>query len=372
MIATIFATLAALLSAVYSVRLTTRTNREVELLKADLARDAAADKSRRDYEYEARKRIYAECEPLIIRLAESCDYAAARIISLTDERRWGELRATRDPHSYWMLAKSSEVISTAHALLEPLALFTLLSEKITLVDLSFEPRLSEIYTLARAAYTTHLSDYQIAALAPPLDYDPVVPGWRAKRDVDPAKYWWQGLTRVRLDPAVEVCIHRDMGRVTTISEFEDRYVALFDAPSDSRAKSLGLFCNPLYNFTPESRPVYWRMLMCLMLIYRRIAQRSRLHTTAPVHSNFDFSRSDIDSLQKTPGVADSQLDSSIKAASPTQTPYLPEPCTRAKETGRPEPVEPSGGSQRARATCVAEAHTLAATPRRTAAVNSHA
>ncbi|MEV6639094.1 hypothetical protein [Amycolatopsis sp. NPDC051371] len=314
MIATVGAALVALFSAAYSVRLTTRTSREVEVLKADLAREAAADKSRRDYEYEARKRIYAECEPLVIRLAESCDYAAARIISLTDERRWGELRATRDPNRYWMLTKSSEVISTAHALLEPLSLFALLSEKVTLVDLGFDQRLAEIYTLARAAYQTHLDDYQIAAIGQPLDYDPVVPGWRAKRAVDPAKYWWQGLTRVRLDPAVELCIHRDAGRVTTISEFEERYITLFDAVEDSRNKSLGLFCNPLYNFTPESRPVYWRLLMCQLLIYRRIANRSRLQTVVPVTSTFDFTRSDIDALQRTPGVSDSQLDSSIEAA----------------------------------------------------------
>jgi hypothetical protein len=125
-----------------------------------------------------------------------------------------------------------------------------------MVDLTSDLRLLEIYTLARAAYQVHMNDYKIASLEPALAYDPVVSGWREKRITNPATYWWQGITRFRLDPAIESCIHRDAGRITTIGEFESRYAELFDAPKDSRAKSMGLFCNPIYNFRPDDRPVY--------------------------------------------------------------------------------------------------------------------
>ena len=312
--ASIAAAILVLVSAVYAVRLTTRTSKEVEVLKVSLARESAIDEARRNYEYEARKRVYVECEPLVLRLAESSDYAASRIISLSDSRRWDELRATRDTGSFWMLSKSSEVISMAHALLEPLGLYTLLSEKVTLVDLTFDHRLSEIYTLARAAYQVHMDDYRIAAMLPTLGYDPVVVGWRQKREMNPATYWWQGLTRARLDPAVELCINRDADRVVTISEFEDRYLKLFDAPQDSRGKSLGLFCNPLYNFRPEHRPVYWRMLMCQLLIYRGISHRSRLPADVLTSPHFDFDRQDIDSLQRSGAVEDEFLNSSLDVA----------------------------------------------------------
>lgn len=310
----VLAAILAFASAVYVARSTRRTNEQIEVLKSNLALESAEAQSRREYEFAARKRIYDECEPIVLKLATSCDMAADRIIDLADPRRWTELRATRDINSYWMLSRSSEVIASARALLEPLAYYTLLTEKVTLVDLNFDLRLAEIYRLSSAAYRVHLNDYKIAALPPKLLYDPVVPGWREKRAREPATYWWQGLTRGRLDPAIELCIHRDAIRLTTLSEFEDCYLELFDSPEDSRAKSLGLFCNPLYGFTPADRPVYWRMLMCQLLIYRRISRRSRLPTEAATLPTFDFDRRDIAALQRPGKIADTLLDQSLDVA----------------------------------------------------------
>jgi len=196
------AAVVAVASTVYVARTSRRTSAEIEVLKSSLARESAEEQSRREYEFAARKRLYEECEPLVLKLASSCDTAADHIIDLADSRRWVELRATRDINSYWMLSRSSEVISFARALLEPLAYYTLLSEKVTLVDLNFDRRVAEVYKLARAAYRIHLDDYKIAAAPPALMYDPVVPGWREKRAREPAAYWWQGLTRGRLDPAI--------------------------------------------------------------------------------------------------------------------------------------------------------------------------
>jgi hypothetical protein len=71
--ASIAAAILALVSAVYAVRLTTRTSKEVEVLKVSLARESAIDEARRNYEYDARKRVYVECEPLVLRLAESSE-----------------------------------------------------------------------------------------------------------------------------------------------------------------------------------------------------------------------------------------------------------------------------------------------------------
>ncbi|EOD70227.1 hypothetical protein H480_02154 [Amycolatopsis vancoresmycina DSM 44592] len=213
-----------------------------------------------------------------------------------------------------MLSRSSEVISFARAFLEPLAVYTLLSEKITLVDLAFDARVNEVYTLAEAAYQVHLNDYKIAAIPPALTYGPVVMGWREKRVAESATYWWQGLTRGRLDPAIETCIHRDAGRLTTVAEFENRYLELFEAPQDSRSKSLGLFCNPLYNFRPEDRPVFWRMLMCQLLIYRRISARSRLPEGIKVSHRFSFDMRDIDTIQRAGEIKDDLLESSLNVA----------------------------------------------------------
>ncbi|WP_431968776.1 hypothetical protein [Nocardia sp. bgisy134] len=304
----------ALGSAVYSVRSTTRTSKDVEVLKAKLVQEAAAAEARRNLEYQARAKIYAESEPLVLKLAESADYAASRIIGLSEPRRWPALQATVDSSTSWMLSRSSEVISTVHALLEPLALLTLLREKTNFVDLAYERRLFEIYALARGAYNAHLDDYAIAEIPPAHTYDPVVPGWREKRVENPATYWWQGITRGRLDPAIEVCINREADRAATVDEFETRYIDLFNRPDDSRHKSLGLFCNPIYNFRPEDRPVFWRILLCQLLIYRRLSKRSRVSGEVAMSAGLDFDHKDIDQLRRSNAISDELFESSITAA----------------------------------------------------------
>jgi hypothetical protein len=74
--------LLAVAASVYATRTTTRNSKQLEVLKVSLARESAEEQSRRAYRDEARRRIYAEAEPLVLKLAESCDYAASRIIQL--------------------------------------------------------------------------------------------------------------------------------------------------------------------------------------------------------------------------------------------------------------------------------------------------
>jgi hypothetical protein len=70
-----------------------------------------------------------------------------------------------------MLGKSSELILTAHAFLEPLALSNLLSEKLTPIDLGFDKRLSTVYELSRAAYRSRVG--LAFATSDRLDFDPL-------------------------------------------------------------------------------------------------------------------------------------------------------------------------------------------------------
>lgn len=157
----VVAAVLSLASAAYVARATRRTGKDIELIRAELASDMAEQQSRRDYELAARRRIYDEAEPLILKLAASCDFAAERIVELADPRRWPQFDAVRDS-SFWMLSRSSQVIATARALLEPLAVYTLLSEQLTLVDTSLDSRICEIYTLAPAAYGLRLEPWTAA------------------------------------------------------------------------------------------------------------------------------------------------------------------------------------------------------------------
>jgi hypothetical protein len=305
----------ALASALAVAHQNARSAREIERLKAELNRTSAIEAAERSTRDEARRRLNAEVEPLILKIANAADDASDRIIELVDRRRWQEYRLARESHSAWMLSRSSRLIGTAQALLEPLALYTLLTEKITLVDQSFDPRIGEVYELMRAAYRNHSRDAELADLEPRIDYAPITPGWRELREQDPAKYWWQGLTRPHLASAIEVVIHRDANRPVTSDEFRSRYVNLYEAAElEGRGKSLGLFCNPLYGFTIDTRPVYWRLLLSQLLIYRRAAQRARLTSALPLSTQFTFAQRDLAELQRLNGVSDQALETALSVA----------------------------------------------------------
>ena len=56
------------------------------------------------------------------------------------------------------------------------------------------------------------------------------------------------------------------------------------------------------------------MLMCQLLIYRRILRQSRRSTEAVTLSTFDFDRRDVAALQRSGGIADALLDESFDVA----------------------------------------------------------
>src|SRR5215218_7940770 len=70
-------------------------NEELAKLNATLGKRKSEDDARRDYDYEARKRLYKECEPLLFRLAEASENGLHRIFSLARTARMGDLGPQR-------------------------------------------------------------------------------------------------------------------------------------------------------------------------------------------------------------------------------------------------------------------------------------
>src|SRR3712207_627574 len=98
----IIAATASLIVAIISVLVTARTSRRVarltdELekqrlyLASELEEQRAVRDARRDYEYEARKRLYEECEPLLFEAAELAELGRYRVVSLARSCREGVL-----------------------------------------------------------------------------------------------------------------------------------------------------------------------------------------------------------------------------------------------------------------------------------------
>jgi len=253
--------------------------RGLERFKSELKREEAGANARLDYEYEARKRLYATFEPSAFQLLELGRYALSRITRLTEPDLWENLvPAEPDPPPETrrppMAAANYSVISTLYGLFAPLVVVRNMRRGLTLLDLSLEPRIHLQYELAAAIYGSFSDDTRLSALAPSLPYDPFAKDWRRLRAIDPAKYWWQGLTMGRLEGILDVLTGTDTAthtpRVISFGEFEELYDKIATSGTDMERKNLAVATNALLGFRPETRPVFWRLLIVQARLYQAL------------------------------------------------------------------------------------------------------
>jgi hypothetical protein len=237
-------------------------------LNSRLRTDEANQNARRDYEYEARKRLYKECEPLLFRLSEASENALHRIYSLA--------RTARDGHlgpSGWLSGPGYYLTSTLYNLLVPCAVFRLLQERLTFVDLEVDRRIRDQYLLAKWVAISFTDDFSLAKTEPVLAYDPHGSS-PAQRMADPARYCNQGVPLGRLDAAIDALIETDaqgVSRVLTYGKFE---IALA-ADLASNSSRYGIFADGLKDFHPQTHPVLWRILVVQALLHHELIRMFR-------------------------------------------------------------------------------------------------
>jgi hypothetical protein len=274
--AALITALGALIVALLTWKGQRQNDAAVATLRSDLEERSAERAARRDYEYEARKRLYAEVAPLLFQLGESADAARGQIRGICDPSFWPRLALSRQSRDVltekgWIGSTAYDITYAAYALLTPLASYRIIQRRLTVIDLSLDSTVHAQWVLLAALYESFWRDEDIARLPPALTYDPRVDDWRTLRQTNPARHWWQGVTRGRLDNAIDLIVEvEDHGhgpvRVSTFGEFETmfREVAL---TGEEREKSLGAFANALFDFHPDTRPVFWRLLAIQAVLY---------------------------------------------------------------------------------------------------------
>ena len=247
--------------------LTRRTQEELQKSQAVLTEEQAQKQSRRDYEYEARKRLYHECEPLVFELLEFAENAGDRIRGLARTARHGNL-------PQWLVGDGYYMASTMYYLLAPVAVYKLMRRRLTAVDMTLDQSVATHYRLAKQVAWSFADDFSFAwgLRIFELDYDPNNQEWERLRVADEAKYWRQGIPYGRLDNAVESLIIRDHEpdgnlRIMSFGEFES---ALHKAGSVS--ETFTIVRDIFTDFHPARRPVLWRMLVAQAHIYMSIVR----------------------------------------------------------------------------------------------------
>jgi hypothetical protein len=239
-IGVIGAIIGAFMSGLYARRLAS--------VQSELDEERDVRKARRDYEYEARKRLYSAYEPIKFQLVDLIGQALRRISMLSV--------ATPETGSLQQAV-------TVYEILAPAALVRMLDRNLTLADMHLEPQVSVEYGLIKAAYRVLADSSSLASIYTELSGDTI-----DIRD--------EGLMPYQVDEAADALLGttpNDLETTTTtgqpdslltLSQFR-RVLADIDIKRDR--PGLSSITVLLDDFTPARRPLFWRALVTQVLLY---------------------------------------------------------------------------------------------------------
>jgi hypothetical protein len=260
-LAALIAAAASLLVAVFSTRSALRTQKKLAYLSDQFEEQRSERDARRDYEYEAKKRLYAECEPILFEAMELAENFRRRVISLARSSRQGDLSADG---TGWLSKRGYYYKSTAYYALSPSTSFKILQRRLTAIDLALEPRLEFQYQLLKLTFDSYSWDHSLAGEAPRLSYEPEgadygKPGRDSLLRNSPQVYRRQGLYLGITDQIADALVMTSEGAYHCKSLGE--FWLEFDDPK-SRIGQLGGELDELFvGFHPDMRPVLWRVLV---------------------------------------------------------------------------------------------------------------
>jgi hypothetical protein len=244
--------------------LTGKNQEGLEVLRASLGEQGKERDAKRAYEYDARQKLYAQCEPLLFQLADLADHGYHRVYSLARSAHLGKLPR-------WLNGDGYYLCSTMYRLLAPLVILRLIQQRLTFVDLTLDAHIAHQYRLLKLLYLTFTDPFDFAAIHPKIEYNPDADDWKIKRELDEQTYWRQGLYLGSLDNAIDALLVMQNDQAVqwkTYGQFESEYK---DKSSDTYRR-LGDFADVLHRFHPRTRPVLWRMLCTQTLIYKQILE----------------------------------------------------------------------------------------------------
>jgi hypothetical protein len=235
----------------------------IKALESSLAIEKTRADARIEYEWAARQRLFAEVEPILFLTGEIVQSTIGRLFSLaaaaSRDRLKGNSSWLRGPVNYYL-------VTTAFRLLRPVACLRLMNEKLTQTDFSLDRSVLHVFVLAKL-YREILTDPFLLIDHPPaLVYDYVVPhGQNGDYSVcDERHQYIQHLYTDELDTAVDALVVYDNEHLK-LKRYGEFRTELGDSTKDTfdRFRSTLLI---LRNFSPDSRPVLWRMLLACTLI----------------------------------------------------------------------------------------------------------
>lgn len=290
----VIALVASIITAVVTAIFSKRNDIRLKQIEHDLDTKKAEQDARRDYGYEAKKRLYQECEPILFQFAELSDSALRRIYALARNAMNGNL----GPERYWLSTDHYFMRSTIYRLLAPLGAFKILQHRLTGIDLNLDQVINVQYLLAKCLYYTFSSANDLAKSEPSIPYDPDQIGEdvrglneeqkRVNIKDKPEKFWLQGLKVGTLDKLVESLVFTGSdgsSRIMSFGEFEKTYFDKGSSGNESDTRRFETFMTLFSFFHPKTRPVLWRILVAQAFLYTAIQNVHRNDNRALANGN---------------------------------------------------------------------------------------
>ncbi len=257
----------AVISAMVSLFLNKKSRAnslEIEALKARLTERASERDARRDYEYEARKRLYSDIEPLLFQLTEAVEIALRRVSSLAVNAREGAL----SEDSTWLTVMTEYYATfTMYQFILPAAILRLIQEKLTFVDFGVDKKLHLQFRIGKQIYGLWRADHDIRRSGRELEYKPYAENARHLRLENPQGYWKQGIATGHLDIVTSAFIVRSGETVPRVLTYEE-FTRLMNG--ESRPAAFEPLIDLFRGFHPFNRPVLWRILAGQAMLYRAL------------------------------------------------------------------------------------------------------
>ena len=325
LVAAVASLIVAVLSIVGTFVNTHRTHRLQRQLEADklelthrLASDRAVADARRDYEYEARKRLYEQCEPVFFQATIQADAFIGRVASLARSARDG---AIRPDGTGWLDREGYYFTSTVYLLLAPLTSARILQRRLTSIDLALEPRLRIEYELLQTIYRGFTQDFALASVEPTLPYEPdrADPEENARNTLlaeNPRRYRRQGLYFGTVELLADALLTADGSRCRSYGEF----LAAWREPDSHLSGQRLVLREILSGFHPDTHPVLWRVLVAHYFQHRlflQLAYTADWHESGVIkfyESDSDNALANLDWRSASGDTSDSAAEDSVQIA----------------------------------------------------------
>jgi hypothetical protein len=259
-------------------RLRSELLRQIESTRAQLSDLNSSRNARRDYEYDARKRLYSEIEPLLFQLFEAAEQSYFRVRSLARTARIGSLEPD---NNNWLNREGYYLHSTMYYMILPAVVFRLIRNRMTFVDLDLDEQITTKYYLTKIYAFSWTDDFVLASAGRKLPYDPNNENWKVLIEKNPAQYRRQGLVVGDMEALLDQMLIRDDKNTRAIMYGEFEALLAKDPVTDALSELRKLF----HAFNPLMKPVLARMLLVQACLSNLILESYELEGSAELRAS---------------------------------------------------------------------------------------